>query len=202
LTVEIASTWDCCWEKERHRERGREREKEGVFKSCFLDPPLYKTSFLFFSLFLNFLTCKKLQTSTRQKMKWSRTVSHINEMDNLVSSLVLHQKEIQFQFYFSFENQTQFQITWNRIDKPSSNLLHNLNSSLFKFSFFFFFSPKTLVPILVPYINETRNIVLQNYFFDSSSRSNFTKSNSISVEILLTRIEIDNSNPPNQVTTM
>jgi len=30
------------------RKKGREREKEGVLKSCFLDPPLYKTSFLSF----------------------------------------------------------------------------------------------------------------------------------------------------------
>jgi len=35
---------------------GRERERKGVDKSCFLDPPLYKTlAFVF-----NFLACKKL----------------------------------------------------------------------------------------------------------------------------------------------
>ncbi len=45
------------------------------------------------------------------------------------------------QFYFNFENQTQFQITWTRIDKPSSNLLHNLSYSLLIFNFFF---PKNL----------------------------------------------------------
>jgi hypothetical protein len=44
------------------KEKGTRKEggkgKEEVFKSCFPNPPLYKNTSSFFSLFLNFPACK------------------------------------------------------------------------------------------------------------------------------------------------
>ncbi len=47
LNIETTPHQNCCREKEWHKER-REREREGVLKSCFLYPLLYKTPAPFF----------------------------------------------------------------------------------------------------------------------------------------------------------
>jgi hypothetical protein len=45
--------------KKRHREKKRKKKRKELFKSYFLDPPLYKRYAPLF-LFLNFLAYKKL----------------------------------------------------------------------------------------------------------------------------------------------